>query len=547
MRRIFIIFYLLLLTFQLHALEMGYNGPQSQTLTGVDPDTGEPKSLSITISGPNEFPGGRAKLRTTLDGDYNGWSMRLVNPDGTVADDVVNNNADIKTDPDIAQSLVQIKWEYQEGGAWQDIGYLSVGEPPQSLPEEPPPPPEDQDMYKYTNPFAEKMWLEVDGEMYKVPIGGSVTVAADEGQWHKWLDVFFDMGDPNDPDFGNITTWTETMGTPTPAQPEHINAPPEAEDIFTKPFDNEDVINIPKTQTYTTEVRDGVTWVVQTDSNGQTRTTGQINPTTNKPEFFDPVEPSDPPTPGTPEEIKEAKETEEQREAREKSNRLSDTTELDSIKMNELSDEDVSLQAMSRGSSAANSESSAIPTMDPSGFANTSTGAAPDFTISLPSRMGGVEMDLNPFRDDRLGSILPGLRAFLSLIVLMGFAGLVTKTIYDCVRDFNLSPQAVGNNVFGGTGAQVTALASATLMTVTIGGGIVTITTYLSGQFAIPSLYALASSNPLAGVSAKIVWMLDQVFPLSIILGALAAGVALRAMAATVLAFTAAIVRFIVL
>jgi hypothetical protein len=84
-------------------------------------------------------------------------------------------------------------------------------------------------------------------------------------------------------------------------------------------------------------------------------------------------------------------------------------------------------------------------------------------------------------------------------------------------------------------------------MTVTIGGGIIAITTYLTGQFAIPALYALGSSNPLTDVSAKIVWMLDQLFPLSVMMGTLAAGVALRAMAATILAFTAAIVRFIVL
>jgi len=125
---IHIILFLFLALPHLSGYEIDYSGPYQLDLDGYDLDA-NPKSLSITISGPNEFPGGRAKLTTTLDGDYNGWAMRFVNPDGTVADEVVNNNADCKSDPDIAQSLVQIKWEYQEAGAWQDIGYLSVGEP----------------------------------------------------------------------------------------------------------------------------------------------------------------------------------------------------------------------------------------------------------------------------------------------------------------------------------------------------------------------------------------------------------------------------------
>lgn len=395
-----------------------------------------------------------------------------------------------------------------------------------------PPPPIEFNAQTFDNPFAQTMWLEVDGAWYSVPAEGYITLPNDgddllEGVWYTEDQVFSNGGGES------IVYDTIGEGTSTnePVQVITFDVPPDssAPDIFTPPSDP--ALNPPYNST---QVIDGNIWIVDENGNIVGYVTPDDAPNPNEAISFSALgSPS-----LSPDDASDL--------VSEADQRFLD----DSDYLHEMDDSraETAAIASANGASAGQSEKNSVPTLDNiSSLENAGGGSVPSFVINMPSMMGGATVDLNPFRADRMGGIAAGVRSFITVIVLLLLAKYCSEVVYDCVRDFNLSPQAVGNNVFGGTGAQATALISAGIITVAVASGIVAVSSVLTGQFALPALYSVASSNPLANMSSGVVWMLDQLFPLGVIFGAAGARVVLRSSAAGVLALTAAVVRFVVL
>ena len=210
----------------------------------------------------------------------------------------------------------------------------------------------------------------------------------------------------------------------------------------------------------------------------------------------------------------------------------------------ELEAEGVGENATSQGQDAADYEESLIPIVGSSNVVV--NGVAPSFVINLPSRMGGTAIDLNPFRSDRLGGVAAGIRVFVTWLTFLTLAYFFATIIHDSLRDFNQAPQTHGNEVMG-SGGQITALACAALLTAAITIALVKVVSTITGDFAISSVYAASQANPFAAMGGGIVWMLDQLFPLSIIVGCAVARLTLKTLSTAAYAVCAAVIRFIVL
>ena len=210
----------------------------------------------------------------------------------------------------------------------------------------------------------------------------------------------------------------------------------------------------------------------------------------------------------------------------------------------ELQAEGVGNSASTAGQDAAGNEESLIPVFDTTSF--DVNGTAPGFTIYLPALMGGASVDLNPFRADRLGSVATGIRVFVTWLTFSTLAYWFANILHESLRDFNQAPQTRGNQVMG-SGGQLTALACAALLTAAITIALVKVISTLTGDFAIPSVYAHSHANPFAAMSSGVIWMLDQVFPIPIMVGAAVAKVSLKSSSTAAYAVCAAVIRFIVL
>ena len=171
--------------------------------------------------------------------------------------------------------------------------------------------------------------------------------------------------------------------------------------------------------------------------------------------------------------------------------------------------------------------------------------AAPNLVISLPASMGGADVDLNPFRSDRAGSIASGIRALVTWITLALLALYCTETLYSAVRDMSQAPQAKGNAVLGGTGGQVTALVAAAAITAVIVTSITALSVVLGGDFALPALYSAAASDPFVNMAGAPVWLLDQLFPISLIFGAFVSRIVVKASSAAIVVGGSTVIRFI--
>jgi hypothetical protein len=210
----------------------------------------------------------------------------------------------------------------------------------------------------------------------------------------------------------------------------------------------------------------------------------------------------------------------------------------------ELQAQSVGDSASSQGQAAASNEESLIPVVGSSMVVV--NGAAPSFVINLPTRMGGASIDLNPFRSDRLGNVASGIRVFVTWLTFLTLSYFFATIIHDSLRDFNQAPQTHGNEVMG-SGGQITALACAALLTAAVTIALVKVVSTITGDFAISSVYAQSQANPFAAMGGGIIWMLDQLFPLSIIVGCAVARLTLKTLSTAAYAVCAAVIRFIVL
>lgn len=222
-------------------------------------------------------------------------------------------------------------------------------------------------------------------------------------------------------------------------------------------------------------------------------------------------------------------------------------TEINEQKeLKDLADKNPPLEQMqSTGSVAAEEAAGLIPSVAQPAPPPVIT-TTPDFTFTFPPIMGGASVDLNPFRADRFGPLMAWFRSAVGWSVIALFGWWASAQVKDWVQGASRLPQARGNAVFGGTGAQATALIAAGIITVAVSVFLVGLAAWLVGDFAIPAVLAKMSQSPTAGLATQAAWMLDTCFPVGTIVAAAAARATWNFFAASIFAVAMTVIRFIV-
>jgi len=198
----------------------------------------------------------------------------------------------------------------------------------------------------------------------------------------------------------------------------------------------------------------------------------------------------------------------------------------------------------SAGSSAASSVTAGLPSAPSGKGYSLSPGGSPVFAIADP--FSGQEYDLNPLQNDGIAAAVSWFRQAVAWLALVTFAGWVWTQIAEWTRGISTLPQAKGNPVVAGTGAQATALLAAGLMTTAIIAGTVALFAWSFDDINIPALVSATTTNPMATIPAGAFWMLDQFFPVATLITVIVARMAFNIYASSVFAATAAVVRFVV-
>lgn len=185
------------------------------------------------------------------------------------------------------------------------------------------------------------------------------------------------------------------------------------------------------------------------------------------------------------------------------------------------------------------------PDVSPSGEADASS----DFSITMGRSMGGATIDLNPFESGRLGGVISGFRTALAWLILAKFAIWAWSQTKMTVIGAVVTPQAHGNAVVSGTGAQGTALVAAGLLTVATGTLILGLISLLGNNFALGGTVASwfsGAASPFSGFPGKTLWFLDQVFPVGSFAAYLVAKPVYNALEMKLLLIYVSTVRYVV-
>jgi hypothetical protein len=213
--------------------------------------------------------------------------------------------------------------------------------------------------------------------------------------------------------------------------------------------------------------------------------------------------------------------------------------------VNSLASATPSTASMTGGGGAAGAvESGAVPAVS-SPVVVDDLGAAPAFAIVMPDKFGGKTIDFNMFGSGPLGGVLSGFRSALSWLALMYYGVYCWRGLRVYITSAVNARQASGNPVLGGTGAQGTALIAAGLISVALMVGLVAFFALL-GDVGFGSVSSLFGSGPFVGFVAGSLWMLNQVFPVSVIVCTMLGRMVFDALAIKIFLGVTAAVRYIV-
>jgi len=227
-------------------------------------------------------------------------------------------------------------------------------------------------------------------------------------------------------------------------------------------------------------------------------------------------------------------------------------TKLDALKTN--ADEQATAKAANPGAgvaagqgSTAKSEATSLFGTVPSSLGYTpGSGTAPVLAVTMPEQFGGKTFDLNPFTESRLGGVAAWFRSACAWLAIVTLGVWVWSEIGSWVRGLSNLRQAQGNAVVGGTGAQATALVAATAITVAVVAGVAALLAWGFSGINLGTLLGSVSTNPLVGIPATVLWMLDTLLPVGTIITCVVARMCFNLYASSVFAGAAAVVRFIV-
>lgn len=171
--------------------------------------------------------------------------------------------------------------------------------------------------------------------------------------------------------------------------------------------------------------------------------------------------------------------------------------------------------------------------------------AAPDLTISLPAIMGGGVVDFNPFTPDRFGPMVAWFRAAVGWIALAHLCAWLWAELGTWSRAVSSSPQARGNAVVGGTGAQATSFAAAAIITVAILAAMTAFLGYAFDTYNPVSLLSGLTTSPFVDLASGSYWLLNTCFPIAILLSVLLVRATFSVFAVTIYAGVSAVIRFV--
>jgi hypothetical protein len=165
-------------------------------------------------------------------------------------------------------------------------------------------------------------------------------------------------------------------------------------------------------------------------------------------------------------------------------------------------------------------------------------------TLHFPASLGGAVIDFDPFTPERLGSQASWFRAAWAWLVLMLFGAWANNHVKDTITHATVAPQAKGNTVVAGTGAQATALAAAGIITASIAVFIVALLGV--ADLKVAQVASTVSTSPLIGLSTKAAYLLDGLFPVQICISTMIGRVTFPLVALKLYVGVCAVIRFVV-
>jgi len=172
--------------------------------------------------------------------------------------------------------------------------------------------------------------------------------------------------------------------------------------------------------------------------------------------------------------------------------------------------------ATAAGTTAKGEAESAVGAM-PSGGDRAPSTSAPTWSLTMPAAMGGAVVNTNPFTADRFGPVCSWFRTAFAWLLGLLLAREVAQAFQQASGTMANAQQAKGNALFGGTGAQATALIAAGLMSAIILAGLGLAAVVLTQDHGLGTVASLFSANPYDGLPGGVAYALDQVFPLATI------------------------------
>lgn len=213
--------------------------------------------------------------------------------------------------------------------------------------------------------------------------------------------------------------------------------------------------------------------------------------------------------------------------------------------MKELKEETPSSSDMTNAGNAAKSDAESVVTQV-TGRSGYASGAQPNLTVTLPAAFGGKVFDMNPFQSGRFSTICAWIKGAIAWLCIIGWAIWAWGEVKENFVIGLLAPQAKGNAVLGGTGGQITALAAAAAITVALGAFFLAMLGKFSGDWSIGSIALMATSDPMIGLGAGALWMIEQIIPVATVLGTFVFRLVFKTACIKLVLGVAAVIRFIV-
>lgn len=176
-----------------------------------------------------------------------------------------------------------------------------------------------------------------------------------------------------------------------------------------------------------------------------------------------------------------------------------------------------------------------------------SDGSAPDFSISLPPRMGGVTINVDPFRSDRFAAVVAWFRKAVAWLAIVLLGIWVWREIAEWTRGVSTVTPVKSNlaSAVPGTGV-AGALAVATLMTTATVVLFTSLLSFVFGDVTLAWITDAAFANPTTEMPATALYMLNKVFPVATLITCLLARLAFNFYAAPLYAGYVSLCRFFV-